>query len=517
MCAEPDQAADAEAQKVAPDRAPLRAGEIFTDAVGGELVMPPALDFFIRGAGENLDEVVHADAETSTLPHAVNAGEQFLRLGGGVVIFAWLEAVVARAAIWLRVGLGEVVQKLPASAGGAVRISHHKPQLLAGDPLFVAVAHFIDEVRLLRGIARAEEQEAVAGESIAAGTTGFLIVALDIFRQVVVNDPAHIGFVDAHAEGDGSADDARLVADEEFLVLRPLVVGEACVIWHGGESALREALCHTVRRGPRSAIDDAAIHRSRFDEVQNLLRRLLLGNDAIGEVRTVEARHKNLRLAKAQVLDDVIPHALGGRRRECHEWNVGKPLPKPGDLAILGAEIMAPLGYAVGLVNGDRGDVPSAEIFLPVVEHEALRRCVEELVAALVQPCEARFRFLHAKRGIQKCRLHTRSLQLVHLILHQSNQRRNNERQTLPQQRRQLEAQRLAAACGQQRKRVPPGEVCLHDLALKWAKSIVAECGFECFLKFIHARQGPEDSAREPDESSAIFKIQDKESPTVTK
>jgi hypothetical protein len=104
---------------------------------------------------------------------------------------------------------------------------------------------------------------------------------------------------------------------------------------------------------------------------------------------------------------------------------------------------------------------------------------------------------------------------LVHLILHQSNQRRNNERQTLPQQCRQLKTQRLAAACGQKRKRIPPVKIRLHDLALEWAKSIVAECGFERFLKFIHARQGHEDSAREPDESSAIFKIQDKKSSTV--
>ena len=368
--------------------------------------------------------------------------------------------------------------------------------MLAGDLLLVRISHLIDEMRLLRGIARAEEQEAVAGQSIAAGSACFLVVALDIFREVVVNDPAHIGFVDAHAEGDGGTNDARLVANEEFLILRPLVVCEARVIRHGGESTLREALRETICRGACGAIDDAAIHRPRFDEVQNLLRRLLLGNDAIGKVWAVEAGHKDLRLAEAQMLDDVLPHAFGGGRRERHERNVGEPLAQLRDLAILGTEIMPPLGNAVGLVDRDRADIPSTQIFLPMIEHEALRRGVEKPVAALVQTCQARFGFFDAERGIQKCRLHTRRLQLVHLILHQSDQRRHNKRQPLPQQSRQLKAKRLATARGQQRKGIPPGQVRLHDLALERTKTIITECGFERFLKFIHARQGPEDSAR---------------------
>ena len=45
---------------------------------------------------------------------------------------------------------------------------------------------------------------------------------------------------------------------------------------------------------------------------------------------------------------------------------------------------MAPLGNAMGFVNGHGSDIPGAEVFLPVVEHEALWCRVEELVATLV-------------------------------------------------------------------------------------------------------------------------------------
>ena len=344
-------------------------------------------------------------------------------------------------------------------------------------------------MRLLRGIPRTEEQEAIAGQPISAGASGFLVVAFDVFRQIVVNNPAHVGFVDAHSECDRGADDARLVTNEEFLILRPLVVGEARVIRYRGESPLREALCKAICRGPRGAIDDPAIHRPRFDEVQDLLRWLVFWNDAVGEVRTVEARHENLRFTEAQMFYDILSHALCGCCRERHERNVGKPLAQLRDLAILWAEIVAPLGNAVSLINRDRRQIPGAEIFLPMIKHEALWRCVEKPVAALVQTGKAGFGLFDAERGIQKSRLHARCLKLVHLVFHQGNQRRNNQRQSFSQQRWELKAKRFATTRRQQRKCISPRQVRLHDFALQWTKSIITESDLERFLNFIHPKQ----------------------------
>ena len=75
-------------------------------------------------------------------------------------------------------------------------------ELGAGDLPLVLVGDLVDEMRLLRDVAGAEQQQAIAGQAVAAGAAGFLIVALDVFRQVVVDDPADVGLVDAHAEGD---------------------------------------------------------------------------------------------------------------------------------------------------------------------------------------------------------------------------------------------------------------------------------------------------------------------------
>ncbi len=66
----------------------------------------------------------------------------------------------------------------------------------------------------------AEKQQALARQTVAPGAPGFLVVALDVLRQIVVNDEADVRLVDAHAEGDRRADDVHFVAQKELLVLR---------------------------------------------------------------------------------------------------------------------------------------------------------------------------------------------------------------------------------------------------------------------------------------------------------
>ena len=93
-------------------------------------------------------------------------------------------------------------------------VMDHLLQLFAGDLLLLRVGLFVDEMRLLHHVAGAEKQHAFARQSVAAGAAGFLVVAFDVLRQVVMDDEADVRFVDAHAEGDGRADHAHFVAQE---------------------------------------------------------------------------------------------------------------------------------------------------------------------------------------------------------------------------------------------------------------------------------------------------------------
>ena len=92
----------------------------------------------------------------------------------------------------------------------------------------------------------AEQQHAFARQAVAARAAGFLIVALDIFWQVVVDDEADVGFVDAHAERDGGADHADFVAEEQFLVFAAFLRRQARVIGFRALMPPRSAFGHAL-------------------------------------------------------------------------------------------------------------------------------------------------------------------------------------------------------------------------------------------------------------------------------
>ena len=71
-----------------------------------------------------------------------------------------------------------------------------------------------------------------------------------------------------------------------------------------------------------------------------------------------------------------------------------------------------------------------------------------------MQAAETRAGFLGAERGIQKRGGDAAGLEGVDLVLHQRDEWRDDDGQALPHERRQLVAQRLAAARGHDRQHV---------------------------------------------------------------
>ena len=72
-----------------------------------------------------------------------------------------------------------------------------------------------------------------------------------------MQDPAHVGLVDAHAEGDGGHDDARR-AIEERLCGRPASRGrKAGVVERHPMPGVRQRLTRRLRAGVSGGVDDA--------------------------------------------------------------------------------------------------------------------------------------------------------------------------------------------------------------------------------------------------------------------
>ena len=77
--------------------------------------------------------------------------------------------------------------------------------------------------------------------------------------------------------------------------------------------------------------------------------------------------------------------------------------------------------------------------------------------------------------GVQECGAHAQLAQRVDLVLHQRDQRRDDDADAIAQQRRNLVAQRLAAAGGHQHQRVAAAHHVLDHLGLMPAKRGIAE------------------------------------------
>src|SRR5690606_33366968 len=138
------------------------------------------------------------------------------------------------------------------------------------------------------------------------------------------------------------------------------------------------------------AVDDAALVFAFADEVDDLLERLVFWDHAVSEVWAVEAGDERGGIVELEMFDDVIAHAARGGGGERHQRDLGEKAAEFREVAILGTEIVAPFGDAVCFVDGEAGDVPALQIFLPAVEHEALGGAVETLVFTAMQTAKTR-------------------------------------------------------------------------------------------------------------------------------
>src|SRR5579871_5759089 len=138
-------------------------------------MMLPFADAFRFCAAEHFDHVLDSHPEAAFLSYAIDARKKFLRSNGAIPRFARRKTVVARATI-TRILLTKVIQQERAAAGGRFGVVNGLLQLSAGDVALLRIRHLVDETAVFDTVTRAEEEQAFAGQSVAAGTARFLVV-----------------------------------------------------------------------------------------------------------------------------------------------------------------------------------------------------------------------------------------------------------------------------------------------------------------------------------------------------
>ena len=94
------------------------------------------------------------------------------------------------------------------------------------------------EESLQTAVAALEQQDAVRGLAVPAGSARFLVIDVERCREIIVNDRADIRLVDAHAKGIRGDDDWHRPGHEGVLCRGSILRALAAVIGRGG-NALR--------------------------------------------------------------------------------------------------------------------------------------------------------------------------------------------------------------------------------------------------------------------------------------
>ena len=202
---------------------------------------------------------------------------------------------------------------------------------------------------------------------------------------------------------------------------------------------------------------------------------------AVDQVGPIEGSNEDRRIHEPQLGDDVTPDAFGRRGRERMERDV-QLVTQPSELPVLGTEVVSPLTDAVGLVDRDEAHAPLLERTpeaLTALADQAFRGDVEQTAAIFAQAGDHAVAFVSGLRAVQVGGRHTVDPQAVHLIFHQRDQRRYDQREPLAilrtlfvqQQRRRLETQRLAAAGRQHEQAVAAIDDRVHGFLLEWPES----------------------------------------------
>ena len=242
--------------------------------------------------------------------------------------------------------------------------------------------------------------------------------------------------------------------------------------WYGAAEMPAPSRCadDLLAGRPPAAVDD---RRQRAGRAQQLEQDGRLGRvaadplDGEEQVRAVEAGARRDRVAQLQRADDVPGDAAGGRRRQRDRRRRAQPRADVRQPQVVRPEVVAPLRQAVRLVDRQPADAGSLDRLQEPAAREPLRRDVQQAdLAAADAGQRLGDRLAGHARGDHLDAVQAARAERGVLVLHQRDQRRDDQRQLPVDQRRQLVAERFARAGGHDREHVAAGQRGLARLAL---------------------------------------------------
>ncbi len=167
-----------------------------------------------------------------------------------------------------------------------------------------------------------------------------------------MDDPPHVGFVNAHPESNGGAHDLDIIFKESLLHRRPLLSGEPGMVVLGLVAFGLQLAGYCFGGVAAKAINDAGLVRVPLQEIVDLGQAVPPGAHPQPDVRPVKRGDKYFRLPQLQLLLNVSLGQAVGSGGESDDRNLGELLLEAAQLGVLRPEIVTPGGNTVRLVYG---------------------------------------------------------------------------------------------------------------------------------------------------------------------
>ena len=318
----------------------------------------------------------------------------------------------------------------------------------------------------------AREELAGRRRTVPPGPADLLRVRLEALGKIEVVDVADIRLVDAHPERDRGDDDVAARGHPPLLRRDTVLRAHAGVVGTSGKAGCREKRSNAKRGALKRDVDDGRAGRPLAEPVdQHLVAlRRARGSGEQRQVGSVEARHDGVGLRDAEAGTDVGDD--GGRRRcRQREDARGPDLACPrGELEVVRTEVVPPLRDAVRLVDCEERDRHLRELGEEALVVEPLRRHVEELQPPGAEALRDIAHLLGAEAGVEPGGIDALSYEGVDLILHERDQRRDDDGDSVEQQCRELVAKALAGPGREHSERRATVEQRVDDLLLPGAE-----------------------------------------------
>ena len=241
-----------------------------------------------------------------------------------------------------------------------------------------------------------------------------------------MDDESDIGLVDAEAEGVGGDDDADAVAREGVLDADAVLFGQARVVAGTANASRLQGRREGLDALAGGAVDDGGGFRAEgFEKPGDLVHLLLLAAHAKGveaQGGAIEAGDADIGVLQAEARDDVVAHAGVGGGGEGDDGRVPKARASGAEVAVAGAKVVAPLRDAVGLVDGEEGDVHAAKSSDEAAIGEALGGDIEEAEIAIGGAAQDLALVLARHGGVDGGGGDAVARERVDLVLHQREQ-----------------------------------------------------------------------------------------------